>query len=61
LMAMHRLRRLPVTDSEGRLVGLLSLADLVRHAKAASPVAASPLLGTLAAIVAPAPGTHQVQ
>jgi CBS-domain-containing membrane protein len=29
-MAMHQLRRLPVVDEEGKLVGLLSLADLSR-------------------------------
>jgi CBS domain-containing protein len=33
LMRHEQLRRLPVTDAEGRLVGILSLADIVRHAK----------------------------
>jgi CBS domain-containing protein len=31
LMQGHQVRRLPVVDAEGRLVGMLSLADLVRH------------------------------
>jgi CBS-domain-containing membrane protein len=33
VMQGEQLRRLPVVDSEGRLVGILSLNDLVRHAK----------------------------
>jgi len=31
LMQRNQVRRLPVVDKEGRLVGMLSLADLVRH------------------------------
>ncbi len=31
LMQEHQVRRLPVVDPEGRLVGIVSLADLVRH------------------------------
>ncbi|HYX69483.1 MAG TPA: CBS domain-containing protein [Terriglobales bacterium] len=31
LMQEHQVRRLPVVDAEGRLAGMLSLADLVRH------------------------------
>ena len=31
LMKMHRVRRLPVVDIGGNLVGMLSLADVVRH------------------------------
>jgi len=31
LMQQHQVRRLPVLDEGGRLVGMLSLADLVRH------------------------------
>jgi CBS domain-containing protein len=33
VMRREQLRRLPVTDAEGRLVGILSLADIARHAK----------------------------
>ncbi len=33
LMRREQLRRLPVIDGEGRLVGILSISDLVRHAK----------------------------
>lgn len=32
LMRSHRVRRLPVVDDEGALVGLLSLSDLARRA-----------------------------
>jgi len=31
LMKMHRVRRLPVVDIGGNLVGMLSLADVLRH------------------------------
>ena len=31
MMKMHRVRRLPVVDVGGNLVGMLSLADVVRH------------------------------
>jgi CBS-domain-containing membrane protein len=33
IMRDEQLRRLPVTDETGRLVGILSLSDIVRHAK----------------------------
>jgi CBS-domain-containing membrane protein len=33
-MAEHQIRRLPVIDPEGELVGLLSINDIVRHANA---------------------------
>jgi CBS domain-containing protein len=31
LMTMHQVRRLPVVDEAGRLVGMLALGDLARH------------------------------
>ena len=32
LMQAYRIRRLPVVDTDGRLVGIISLNDLARHA-----------------------------
>jgi CBS domain-containing protein len=32
MMRTHQIRRLPVADKEGRLVGILSLADIAREA-----------------------------
>jgi CBS domain-containing protein len=34
IMKTHRVRRLPVVDFGTNLVGILSLADVVRHARA---------------------------
>jgi CBS domain-containing protein len=34
LMGEHQLRRLPVCEEDGRLVGILAQADLARHAPA---------------------------
>lgn len=54
LMSDQRIRRLPVVDAEGRLVGILSLADVVRWAKAtSSPTVGAAIIDTLAAISAP--------
>jgi CBS-domain-containing membrane protein len=33
LMGLHRVRRLPVVDAEGRLAGVISLDDLAREAR----------------------------
>jgi CBS domain-containing protein len=35
MMSSHQLRRLPVVDEEGRLVGIVAQADLAREASAA--------------------------
>jgi CBS domain-containing protein len=39
LMRERRVRRLPVVDSRGRVVGVLSLNDIARHAREAEAVA----------------------
>jgi CBS domain-containing protein len=31
-MARHRVRRMPIVDERGRLIGILAQADLARHA-----------------------------
>jgi CBS domain-containing protein len=33
-MARHRVRRMPIVDERGRLVGIVSQSDLARHASA---------------------------
>jgi CBS domain-containing protein len=61
LMRSHQVRRLPVVDADGKLVGVLSISDLARSAVAArkrtakeKPVAAADVGKTLGAISAPA-------
>ncbi len=34
LMCKHRVRRLPVLDAGGKLIGIISIADLVRTVRA---------------------------
>jgi CBS domain-containing protein len=34
LMALHQVRRLPVVEEDGRLVGIVAQADVARHADA---------------------------
>jgi CBS domain-containing protein len=55
LMREAQVRRLPVVDSGGRLVGLLSLSDLARHVPDFGERVGEPLLGALAAICQPRP------
>lgn len=56
LMRKHQLRRLPVVDTHGRLAGLLSLADVIRHTKKGGGKRHVPrreTLSTLKALVKP--------
>jgi CBS domain-containing protein len=58
LMSDRQVRRVPVVNEEGNLVGIVSLADLVRHAKprnsrAPGRVTESEIRETLANICAP--------
>jgi CBS-domain-containing membrane protein len=39
LMETHQIRRIPVIDDEGAVVGIVSLADVVRSANTATTVA----------------------
>ncbi|HVX41775.1 MAG TPA: CBS domain-containing protein [Gemmatimonadaceae bacterium] len=50
VMTRSQVRRLPVVDADGRLVGMLSFGDLVRHVDRAR---AAELLDTIAAISQP--------
>jgi CBS domain-containing protein len=57
LMREYRVRRLPVVNRDGKLVGLLSMNDLARRARSTSKeVSAEGIVKTLAAICA-APAT----
>jgi len=65
IMRNNRIRRLPVTDGDGRLVGILSLADIAREAARAGgrrdrDTAPDEITATLATIVQAAEqaGTH---
>ncbi len=52
LMRTHEIHRIPVVDSRGRLVGILSLSDLVGHGsgESAAPSEAVEIVATLSAI-----------
>jgi CBS domain-containing protein len=50
LMRDAKVHRLPVVDTVGRLVGLISLSDLARHVPDWGDRVGEPLLGALAAI-----------
>jgi CBS domain-containing protein len=55
-MANNRVRRLPVVDSERRLVGVITLADVARWPERfGNPSVAGAVTDTLAAITAPSP------
>ena len=57
LMRAYRVRRLPVVDADGRLVGIISLNDLARHASFGhrhGELNADRITRALAAICAPA-------
>lgn len=57
-MLNYRVRRVPVVDEEGALVGLLSLNDLARRATTAGGgVSAAEVLSTLASICEPRSAT----
>jgi CBS domain-containing protein len=53
LMRDARVRRLPVVDSAGKLVGLLSLSDLARRVPDLGNSVGEPLVGALAGICQP--------
>lgn len=58
LMRQHQLRRLPVVDDSGQVVGVLSLADLAReaqleHARGTKSLRRGEVTATLAAISTP--------
>jgi CBS domain-containing protein len=56
LMGQYQLRRLPVIDTEGRPVGILSLNDLARHAAhQRGELAIDNFMRTLAFICEPSP------
>ena len=58
LMRVHRVRRLPVVDEAGILVGILSMNDLALHGRDDSPRAelnAESIVETLAAVSGPRP------
>jgi CBS domain-containing protein len=59
VMTEHQVRRLPVVDGDGRLLGIVTLADLARraiagtNADASNAVTSRAVTATFAAIVAP--------
>jgi CBS-domain-containing membrane protein len=56
-LAAYRIRRLPVVDGDGKLLGMLSLSDLVHHAEipgtGSEEVPARELLATLKEVLTP--------
>jgi CBS domain-containing protein len=62
LMKMHRIRRLPVIDRGGNLVGILSIADVIRAARPtldrSHPLHVEEVASTLAEVHRPSSPTH---
>lgn len=56
LMQKHQVRRVPIVDDEGKLVGMVSLADLVRRVDEANGIRPDTVAHTLAAISRPREG-----
>ncbi len=52
-MAAQEVRRLPVVDNAGHLVGILSMDDIILHARAGSQINFTDLVETLQAICRP--------
>jgi CBS-domain-containing membrane protein len=56
-LAAHRIRRLPVVDGDGKLLGMLSLSDLVHHTQipgtGSGEVPAKEVLATLKEVLTP--------
>ncbi|HEV8247141.1 MAG TPA: CBS domain-containing protein [Polyangiaceae bacterium] len=67
LMRSQQIRRLPVLDSSGKLVGIISLADVVRRTPAAGvrarvgDITADEVASTLANICAPPRNESRIQ
>ena len=59
VMAEHQVRRLPVVDGDDRVVGVVSLCDVVRAGRAGLEPTA--VVDTLAAIVTPRPETRSTK
>ena len=53
LMREHQIRRIPVEDVAGRLVGLVSLNDLARESRRTGAPSATEIAQTLAAVCRP--------
>ena len=49
-MAAQEVRRLPIADEKGKLAGILSIDDVILHAKAGSQINFTEVINTLKAI-----------
>jgi CBS domain-containing protein len=60
-MREHRIRRLPVADSEGRLLGIVAIADLVRSLQSSGGASSrAPWFAATLAEISTPHATHQV-